>query len=47
MRCKNLGENYENIPYNWFFEESSHQVRAAKVLMKKLKIREKLLEEET
>ena len=37
MRCTDLGENEENIK----------QVKAAKILMKKLKIREKLIEEET
>ena len=47
MRCTNLGENDENINYNWFFEDVSTQVKAAKILMKKLKIREKLIEEET
>ena len=47
MSCINLGENDENIPYNWFFEDGSEQVKAAKILMKKLKMREKLLEEET
>ena len=47
MRCTDLGENEENITYNWFFEDVSAQVKAAKILMKKFKIREKLTEEET
>ena len=45
--CTNLGENDENITYSWFFEDDSKQVIAAKILRKKLKIREKLIEEET
>ena len=47
MRCTDLGENEENITYNWFFEDVSSQVKAAKILMTKLKMREKLIEEET
>ena len=47
MSCTNLGENDENITYNCFLEDVSKQVKAAKILMKKLKIREKLIEEET
>ena len=42
MSCINLGENDENIPYNCFFEDVTEQVKAAK-----LKIRERLIEEET
>ena len=47
MSCINLGENDEKIPYNCFFEDVTEQVKEAKILMKKLKIREKLIQEET
>ena len=47
MRCKNLGENDENITYNWFFEDVSRQIKATMLLMKKLKMREKKIEEVT
>ena len=46
--CDKLSENPENIPYSWFYKELvKDQVSAAKVLMKKLKLREKLREEVT
>ena len=47
LMCTNLGENDENITYSWFFEDDSKQVKAATILRKKLKMREKLIEEET
>ena len=47
MSCINLCENDEKIPYNWFFEDVTEQVKEAKILTKKLKIREKLIQEET
>ena len=47
MRCTDLCENEENITYTWFFEDASTEIKAAKILMKKLKVREKLIEEET
>ena len=47
LGCDKLGENYENVPYGWFFEDSEKQLFAAKVMMKKLKMREKIREEVT
>ena len=47
MRCKELGDNDENILYKNFFEEYTDQIKAAKVLDKKLKMREKIREEVT
>lgn len=47
FECKSFGENSEKITYNWFFKEYSKQVIAAKVLTKKLKLRDKIREEVT
>ena len=47
MRCTDLGENEENITYNWFFEDVWKQVKAAKILMNKIEMIEKLIEEES
>ena len=47
MRCKGLGDNDENITYKSFFEDRTEQIRAAKILDKKLKMREKIREEVT
>ena len=47
FECKSFGENSEKITYNWFFKENSKQVIAAKVLTKKLKLRDKIREEVT
>ena len=48
LMCDKLSENPENIPYSWFYKELvKDQVSAAKVMMKKLKVREKLREEVT
>ena len=47
LGCDKLGENDENVPYGWFFENSEKQLFAAKVMMKKLKMREKIREEVT
>ena len=40
-------ENTENISYSWFYRDYNKQISAAKLLMKKLKIREKIREEVT
>ena len=46
--CSSLGENPENLTYSWFYRDSvKDQISAAKMLMKKLKIREKIREEVT
>ena len=47
MRCIELGDNHENISYKYFFEDVPKQVEAAKILEKKLKMREKIREEVT
>ena len=46
--CDEISENPQNISYSWFYKQLvSDQVSAAKVMMKKLKLREKLREEVT
>ena len=45
--CSSYGENTENISYSWFYRDCNKQISAAKLLMKKLKIREKIREEVT
>ena len=46
--CKSFGENIQNISYSWFYRESvGDQISVAKIMMKKLKAREKLREEIT
>ena len=46
--CKSFGENIEKIAYSWFFSESvSDQIEVAKLMKKKLKERDKLIEEIT
>ena len=47
MRCKDLGDNDENVSYKCFFEDLPEQIKAAKILDKKLKRREKIREEVT
>ena len=48
LMCDKLSENPENIPYSWFYKNLvKEQVTVAKVMMKKLKLREKLREEVT
>jgi hypothetical protein len=37
MRCTDLCENEENITYNWFFDDVSTQVKAAKDIDEKIK----------
>ena len=41
--CKSFGENYEKITYSWFYSEKlDEQVSAAKMMMRKMKIRKGL-----
>ena len=48
LMCDELSENPQNISYSWFYKQLvKDQVSAAKVMMKKLKLREKLREEVT
>ena len=47
LMCDKLSENPENIPYSWFYKNLEEQVTVAKLMMKKLKLREKLREEVT
>ena len=48
MDCKNFGGNKENLAYNMFFSDLvSEQLVVGNMLMKKLKVREKLREEVT
>ena len=47
MRCVDLGDNDENISYKCFFEDLPEKIKAAKILNKKLKMREKIREEVT
>ena len=48
MNCKNLGENNENIRYDWFYSEMvGKQISAGKILIKKLKKRKQIREEIT
>ena len=45
--CKSFGENIQKISYSWFYRESvSDQILVAQIMMKKLKAREKLREEQ-
>ena len=41
MRCVNLGDNDENISYKCFFKDLPEQIKAAKILAKKLKMKDK------
>ena len=46
--CKSFGENSENITYSWFYsEKAQEQVSAARLMMAKLKARERIREEIT
>ena len=46
--CKIFGENEEKISYSWFYsEKAQEQVSVAKLMMTKLKTRERILEEIT
>ena len=48
MDCKYFGENKENVAYNKVFSDIvSEQLVVGNMLMKKLKVREKLREEVT
>ena len=47
LLCSSFGENTENITYSWFYKSSDKQISAAKLLVKKLKTREKIREEVT
>ena len=48
LKCKNLGENEDGVPYGWFFSELvDDQLSVGKIMMKKLKERKKLREEVT
>ena len=48
LMCDKLSENPKTISYSWFYKELvQDQVSAAKIMMKKLKLREKLREEVT
>jgi hypothetical protein len=45
--CKSFGKNIQKISYSWFYRESvSDQILVAQIMMKKLKAREKLREEQ-
>ena len=48
FKCSSFGENSENVTYSWFYKDSvKDQISAAKVLMKKLKTRDRIREEVT
>ena len=48
LSCKSFGENDSEIPYSWFYSESvDKQISVAKLMMKKLKMRQKIREEIT
>ena len=45
LKCKNLGENEEEVPYGWFYSDLvEEQVSVGKIMMKKLKERKRLRE---
>ena len=45
LKCKNLGENIEEIPYSWFFSDLvEEQVSVGKIMTNKLKERKRLRE---
>ena len=48
LMCSSFGENIENVTYSWFYKDCvNDQISEAKVLMKRLKRREKIREEVT
>ena len=48
LRCTFLGENIEKISYGWFYSKLvSEQISAGKIMMKKLKTKDKIVEEIT
>ena len=48
LRCEILGENVQKISYKWFYSRLvSDQISAGKVMMKKLKEKDKIIEEIT
>ena len=48
LRCDSFGENLEKIPYSWFYSNTvTEQLKAGKVMRKKIKAIEKLVEEMT
>ena len=48
LRCNFLGENVEKITYSWFYSKLvSEQISAAKIMLKKLKTKDKIVEEIT
>ena len=47
MRCIDLQDNDEIISYKYFFEDVPEKIKAAKILNKKCKMREKIREEVT
>ena len=48
LRCEIFGENLEKIPYSWFYSNKvADQIKAGKVMRKKMKARERLVEEIT
>ena len=48
LRCESFGENEQKISYSWFYSSLvSEQISAGKVMMKKLKAKDKIVEEIT
>ena len=48
LRCASFGENIEKIEYCWFYSKLvSEQISAGKIMMKKLKTKNKIVEEIT
>ena len=48
LRCTFLGENIEKISYSWFYSKLvSEQISAGKIMMKKLKTKDQIVEEIT
>ena len=48
IKCDRLGENKEEIRYDWFYSEMvGKQISAGKILIKKLKKRKQIREEIT
>ena len=48
LRCNILGENTEKITYNWFYSKMvTEQISAGKIMLKKLKTKDKIVEEIT
>ena len=48
LRCESFGDNLQKISYSWFYSSKvTDQIEAGKVMMKKMKAKEKLVEEIT